>query len=116
MVVFGPRWYNTNHHSSLKMSPFEALFGYKPPVLPVVGGGSNVATVEDYPQQRRRVTQHLNQELASAQNRMKQFADKRRSEREFAVGEEVYLKLRYPHLRSITQGKGTKLNPKYYRP
>lgn len=61
-------WYNTNYHSSIKMSTFEALFGYKPPVLPVVGGGSNVATVEDYLQQKRIVTQQLKQELALAQN------------------------------------------------
>jgi hypothetical protein len=26
-------WYNTNFHSSIQMTPFEALFGYKPPQL-----------------------------------------------------------------------------------
>ena len=55
-------------------------------------------------------------ELASAHNRMKQFANRRRSEREFAVGEEVYLRLRYPHLKSITQRSMSKLNPRYYGP
>ena len=60
--------------------------------------------------------QQLKQELALTQNRMKQFVDRRRSEREFEVGEEVYLRLRYPHLRSINQRKVTKLSPKYYRP
>jgi hypothetical protein len=25
------RWYNINHHSIIKMSPFEALYEYPPP-------------------------------------------------------------------------------------
>ena len=28
-------WYNSTYHSSLNMSPFEALFGYKPTPLPL---------------------------------------------------------------------------------
>lgn len=41
-------WYNSNHHSSLKMSPFEALFGYKPPLLSAIGEQSTAASVEEY--------------------------------------------------------------------
>ena len=32
------------------------------------------------------------------------------------VGEKVYLRLRHPHLRSITQGPVTKLTPRYFGP
>jgi len=28
-------WYNPNHHSSLNSTPFEALYGYVPPQLPM---------------------------------------------------------------------------------
>ena len=59
-------WYNSNHHSSLKMAPFEAIFRYLPPLIPAVGNYSTVAKVEDYLQQRKRVLQQLKRELASA--------------------------------------------------
>ncbi|XP_052171521.1 uncharacterized protein LOC127787501 [Diospyros lotus] len=62
------------------------------------------------------VLQQLKQELASAQNRMRQYADKKRSEREFEVGERVYLRLKYPHLKILTQGPVSKLSPKYFGP
>jgi len=67
-----PQWWNnSNHHSSLKMSPFEALFGYQPPLIPAVRNYSTVAKVENYLQRRKRVLQQLKRELTSAQNRMK---------------------------------------------
>jgi Chromo (CHRromatin Organisation MOdifier) domain len=28
-------WYNTNFHTSIKLTPFEALYGYSPPLLPM---------------------------------------------------------------------------------
>ena len=62
------------------------------------------------------VLQQLKQELESAHNRVKQFANWKRSDREFVVGEKVYLRLRYPHLKSITRGPGSKLSPRYFGP
>lgn len=29
-------WYNTNYHTAHKRTPFEALFGYLPPIIPAV--------------------------------------------------------------------------------
>ena len=47
---------------------------------------------------------------------MKQFADKRWSEREFHEGEMVYLKLHLRHLRALTQNPTLKSQPKFYGP
>lgn len=43
-------------------------------------------------------------------------SDCRRSDREFEVGEEVFPRLRYPHLKSISSGPVSKLSPKYFEP
>ena len=43
-------------------------------------------------------------------------ADRGRSGREFGVGEEVYLKLKDPHLKSLTAGPISKLTPRYFGP
>ena len=96
------------------MSPFEALFGYKPSLLPALLGHTNVAMVDEHLQQRQGVLRQLKVDLAMAQNRMKQQADKGRSEREFAVGDKVYLKLKGPHLKSLTTGPISKLTLRYF--
>jgi len=47
---------------------------------------------------------------------MKQMLDRRRSEREFAKGEEVYLKLIHQHLEALTKQPISKLSPRFYGP
>ena len=68
--------------------------------------------MEAYLEKRQRVLQQLNEELALAHNYMKQYAD-RRSEREFNVGDLVYLKLRHTHQKALSKGHITKLSPKF---
>ena len=70
--------------------------------------------MDTYLQRRQQVLQLL-KELSTAQNRMKQFAN-RRSEREFNVGDLVYLKLKHTHQKALSQGQVTKLSPKFYSP
>lgn len=56
-------------------------------------GGSLVAVVENWARERTSILRMLKENLQQAQNRMKHYADKLRSEREFAVGDWVYLRL-----------------------
>ena len=81
-------WYNTTYHSTIKMSPFEALYGYQPPML-VVGHYQNIknAAVEEFVKERKVLEGILRENLQKAQNRMKQFADRKRIERSFEVGD-----------------------------
>ena len=58
----------------------------------------------------------LKKELAGAQNRMKQAADKRKSDRTFEIGDKVFLKVRRSLQQPFTSTPASKLNPKYFGP
>ncbi|XP_076928073.1 uncharacterized protein LOC143591895 [Bidens hawaiensis] len=62
------------------------------------------------------VVKLLKQSLLKAQSRMKQQADKRRSEREFEVGTWVSHKLRPYKQNSVRMHKHSKLGPMYFGP
>ncbi|GJU82321.1 retrotransposable element Tf2 [Tanacetum coccineum] len=110
-------WYNTNNHSSINVSPYEAVYGQTPHLHnPYVAGESVVENVDRSLQARENAIGMLKFHIKRAQDRMKKYADLKRSEREFEVGMWVYLKLQ-PHrqvtIRQVTQNK---LSPKYYGP
>jgi hypothetical protein len=109
-------WFNTNYHTSTKLSPFEALYGYLPPrLIEFVLGLTRVAAVEDLLEHRQQVVGLLEHNLVAAQARMKQQADKHRSEREFEVGDWVFLRLQPFRQKSMCKKLG-KLSPKFYGP
>lgn len=88
------RWYDTNYHTSLQLTPFDALYGMPPPIhIPYIPGDSHLSSVEQLLLDREEALQVLKQQLLRAQRRMKQMADKRRNDKEFAVGDWVYIKL-----------------------
>lgn len=41
-------WYNSSRHSAIKLSPFEALYGYKSPLLSALADNSAVASLDTY--------------------------------------------------------------------
>ncbi|KAF3673124.1 hypothetical protein FXO37_07148 [Capsicum annuum] len=84
-------WYNTTDHTTLKCTPYEVLYGQKPPIyLPYLAGesGSDMSLIA-----REAVIQLLKFHILRAQQRMKDTADKHRSDRSFEVGDWVYLKI-----------------------
>ena len=86
-------WYNTAPHSAIGCSPFEALYGYTPRSLGLSSPSSRSAAVSSWAQDRQLMNRLLQQHLYRAQNRMKMQADKHRSDRSFAVGDFVFLKI-----------------------
>lgn len=110
-------WYNTTFHRSTKMTPFEALYGYQPPQLGLGSAPkSRVESVNAFMQDRQKTLAQLKTNLLKAQERMKFYADKHRTERKFSVGDWVYLKMQ-PYRQTTVSGMGNqKLNPKFFGP
>jgi hypothetical protein len=108
--------YNNTYQASIKMAPFEALYGRKCISLlywDVVGGGSLVGP--DWVQQTHDKVREIRQNLLAAQSRQKSYADVRRRDLEIAVGDEVLLKVS-PTKGIIRFGTRGKLNPRYIGP
>lgn len=91
-------WYNTTYHTTTKMSPFEAVYdsmAFNPPtLLSYVPGTNTNESTDQFLRDRDQVIQPLKHNLSEAQNRMKHYVDKRKTEREFEIADWVYLKLK----------------------
>lgn len=62
-------WYSTTFHSSIQVSPYEALYGKNPPIhLPYLAGTSLVATVDRNLQQREATKKLLQFHLKRSQD------------------------------------------------
>ena len=81
-------WFNTNFHTSTKLTPFEALFGYPPPkLLDYILSTTKVDSMDVQLRTRQQLLALSKHNLVAAQERMKVNADKHKTEREFAKGD-----------------------------
>ena len=107
--------YNTSYHSSLKMTPFRALYGRDPPTLLKYENGSTVnAELEKQLQERDATLTLLREHLHRAQQTIKDRADKSRRDIAFAVGDLVFVKLRPYKQRSLARRMNEKLCARFY--
>lgn len=110
-------WYNTSYHTSLKITPFQALYNRPPSMLAEAAlypaeqaqEFSSILTAEQ-------IAAQIKANLLKAQERMKHYADKKRSERSLDMGDMVYIKLQpYKHT-TLSIHRCLKLDSKYYGP
>ena len=110
-------WYNTTHHSALGCSPFKALYGCDtPPLLRTSLGSTMVSLVEQQLLERDATLDDLRMHLLRAQQRMKKYANNKRHDDEFLVGDKVFLKLRLYRHKSLVSGCNQKLAARFYGP
>lgn len=110
-------WYNTNFHTALGCSPFKALYGYTADTgLLLSALPESSPELGKWLQDRMAHFEHLKDSLAKSQNRMKMYADKKRIDRSFQVGEQVLLKLQPYAQRSVVNRPFPKLAYKYFGP
>ncbi|KAL4567311.1 hypothetical protein LXL04_022892 [Taraxacum kok-saghyz] len=97
-------WYNSTFHISTGKTPFEIVYGRKPPtVIQFIPGEVRVQAVMEDLLDRDEALQQLKTHLSQAQSAMKANADKKRRDISFGIGEWVYVKLK-PY-RQITVAK-----------
>ncbi|PWA71682.1 hypothetical protein CTI12_AA283380 [Artemisia annua] len=109
--------YNTSYHSSIKMTPYQALYGRLPlSIIPYPPGSSKLAAVDELLIERDRLLQQLRQNLLAAKNQMEEKANLKRREVEFQVGDKVLVKLQPYRQLSLAKRSSNKLAKRYYGP
>ncbi|GJT17849.1 reverse transcriptase [Tanacetum coccineum] len=103
--------------NAINTTPYEVVYGQTPPIhIPYVPGDSRVESMDRTLQSREEAINMLKFHMKRAQDRMRSQADKHRTDREFEVGNWVYLKLQ-PHKKvTVRQGQQHKISAKYHGP
>jgi hypothetical protein len=86
--------YNNSYQESIKMSPFEALYGgpYRTP-LSWSEFGERVISGPDIVTEAEEKVKQIQANILTVQSCQKSYADKRRCPLEFEVGDHVYLRV-----------------------
>jgi hypothetical protein len=86
--------YNNSYQESIKMSPFEALYG-RPCRTPLSWSESSERVIfgPDIVTEAKVKVKQIQANILAAQSRQKSYTDKRRSPLKFEVGDHVYLRV-----------------------
>jgi hypothetical protein len=108
--------YNNSHQASIKMSPFEALYGrkFQTPLMWSNAGEKTLEGPAFIKEAKEKVTL-IRKRLLEAQSQQKSYADNRRRELRFEEGDFVYLKVSWMRGVRRFQVKG-KLAPRFVGP
>ena len=105
--------YNNDYKESLKMSPFEALYG-RQCHTPInwISPETNLLLGPEMLAEMEAEVKIIRQNLKAAQDRKKIYVDKKRSYREFVVGDHVYVRIK-PKRSILRWNSCAKLAPWY---
>jgi hypothetical protein len=108
--------YNNSYQSTIKMAPFEFLYG-RPCQMPLSWDRleDRVLVGPKVIQEMEEQMQTIRQRIKEAQYRHKSYVDLHRVDRIYEVSDRVFLRVK-PHKSSIKFGKGDKLSPRFMGP
>eukprot|EP00253_Pinus_taeda_P016974 PITA_16974 len=108
--------YNNGYHTSTQMSPFEVMYGWKCRTPSSWGGPEDKFSLgPDMLKEMEDMVRKVRVNLKAAQDRQKNFADRKRRFKEFQIGDHVYIRIQAK--RSTLQWAGcAKLAPRYCGP
>eukprot|EP00253_Pinus_taeda_P015183 PITA_15183 len=108
--------YNNGYHTSLQMSPFEVLYGWKCCAPSSWGGPKDkLWSGPKMFKQMEVMVKRVRSNLKATQDRQKNFADWKRRFKEYQIGDHVYVRIQAR--RSTLQWSGcAKLAPRYCGP
>ena len=105
------------YHISTGMTPFQALYGRLPPLIPTYKDGlSPVHEVDQQLITRDELLWQLKANLERSVNRMKEMADKKHRDISFDVDKRVLLKLHPYHQQTVFKRIHQKLASHFYGP
>ncbi|GKB51033.1 ty3-gypsy retrotransposon protein [Tanacetum coccineum] len=110
-------WYNTAFQTSIGVTPFKVVYGRDPPS--VITDSFYDDTPDDVIEQLKKrdaLLAQLKINLGRAQARMKKYADKKRCELSFAIGDYVFVKLQPYRQHSVKLQQNQKLGMRYFGP
>eukprot|EP00253_Pinus_taeda_P010363 PITA_10363 len=108
--------YNNGYHTSTQMSPFEVMYGRKCRTPTSWGGPEDKLSLgPEMLKEMEDMVKKVRVNLKGAQDRQKNFADRKRRFKEFQIGDHVYIRIQAK--RSTLQWSGcAKLAPRYCGP
>eukprot|EP00253_Pinus_taeda_P010896 PITA_10896 len=108
--------YNNGYHTSTQISPFEVLYGWKCHTPSTWGGPEDRLSLgPEMLKEMEDMVKRVHANLKAAQDRQKNFADRKRRFKEYQVGDHVYIRIEAK--RSTLQWSGcAKLAPRYCGP
>ncbi|KAL4318204.1 hypothetical protein GQ457_18G013820 [Hibiscus cannabinus] len=110
-------WYNTAYQSSVRMTPFRALYGRDPPtILSYMEDTAGSSQLNQQLLERDELLRVLKRNLQHAQQRMKTQADRHRRELQLEEGSWAFVRLRPYQQVSLRLHRQQKLGPRYFGP
>jgi hypothetical protein len=86
--------YNNSYQESLKMAPFEALYGCKcRTMLNWIEPGEKAIFVPDIVDEAEAMVRRIQENLKAAKSHQESYANKRHQPLQFEIGDHVYLKV-----------------------